>query len=145
MDKKANSLITGLILLVVAIMLVGAFTIPQIKTAVNSQSYSDSIVYQPRNATNNVSFTLTKTTSLQTGSLVITGLVLNTNYTIDYTTGIVKILANTTNNATYTASYNYYESNYINTNSTDRALYGFLAVLFIIGLIYATIKIFGLL
>lgn len=142
MNRKGNMAIIGSVLfLLIAIIVIVNVAIPQVKETTNAQSYTESLVYNDQPNNQNVTLTYTDMVS---GSLSITGLTVNTNYTIDYDTGNVEFTGSNTLNGTYTASYEYYSSTYLSTAS-HRALMGLVIIVILFGLVYFGGSMFGVL
>jgi len=141
MNKKGNiAIIGGVILLILTIITITAVVVPIVKTTNTAQTTSEDIIYV--NQSLNQTQILTNT-DMESASLSITGLVLNTNYTIDYDTANLTFLDGT-NADTYSVVYSYYDANY-QTSATSRTLFGLLIVVLIFGLVYVGAKTFGVL
>jgi len=138
-SKKGNAYVIGLITVTIMVIFLANILFPQVRNTTQSQNYQESFTYDPRNDTANVSFSLDKT---NLDVLTISGLTEDTNFTVDYDAGTVTILANTTANATYTASYTYFEANYLD-NATERTLMAIVILAGIIGALYYIFTIFG--
>lgn len=138
MNKKGQ-MINNIIMLSIAVVLVAYLSIPQIQESTQTKASTQTLTYDTAPINNN--YTLTNT-PIVSGSISLTGLTEGRNYTIlDSANGIINI--NATQNITSTASYNYEGDRYIDSVS-DRVLYGVLITIFIVGLIYAGAKMFGL-
>lgn len=139
MNKTAQQFGTILISATLGVILLVSAFIPMVKSATDTVTSSDSLVYT-FNDTVNASFTLTYD---DLASLSIAGLTLNTNYTQDFDAGTVTILANTTATDNYTAAYAYKPASYLD-DPGNRTLAAVLVIAGIIGLFYAMMAMFGL-
>lgn len=137
---------TGTVMLVIgallAIILVANVLAPVVDQSRAAQSTTESLARTT--APNFENDTLSKAASytLETGGLTITGLTLTTNYTVDYTTGVVTF-NNVTANGTYSATYGYYEASYL-TNATHRTVMGLTILACLLGIVALIFKGFGL-
>lgn len=138
MNKKGN-MVAGFFLLVLAVILIAYTTLPMLKQTTTSQPYTETLVKTSENGTAETE-TLTKD-DLETGSVTITGLTVNSNYTVNYTAATIRFTANTTNNS-YTAYYNYYAPGYLE-DSGDRSLMAVGVLACIIGLLVVVFEITG--
>lgn len=125
-------------MIVLGVVLVAYLLIPMIKNTTDSQIDQDTLIKV--NATAWENFTLEKT-PMESASLTITGLVVTANYTIDYTTALVTI-NNATANASYTATYYYYEPGYLE-NAGERSLMAIGIIACMIGLLMFLFNLFG--
>lgn len=139
MMNKKGQMISNIIMLSIAVVLVAYLSIPQIQESTLTKDGSQTLTYNTAPTSKNFTLTSTPVTS---GSIALTGLVEGTNYSIlDSANGLINV--NATNNVTSTATYDYEGSRYLSSTS-DRALYGVLITIFIVGLLYAGAKMFGL-
>ena len=142
MNKKAQiGLISSIIMLTIGVVFVAYLFIPQVQESTNTKDASDTLIHTA-NDTTNKTFTL-ENTPVVSGSLSISGLTLSTNYTVDYDTAVVTLLANYSATNNYTAIYEYTGSRYID-STTDRALMGVLITVAIAGLLYWIARTLGL-
>jgi len=138
MNKQGQgSLISGIILVVVAITLITGLAFPIIKPVVQAQTETEDVIKAGAiGVAQNVSLTYDDLVSL-----TITGLTDGLNYSVDLTTGV--ILFNATAAGTYSASYDYYADNYL-TNTSQRMLFSILGLALILGILYFLFSLFGL-
>lgn len=140
MNKKGLGYIAPIIMITISILLSAYLLIPQVKDVTDTKSAVQ--ILQDTNATINQTFTLDNTPMVD-DSLTITGLTVNTNYTIDYDTATVILLANYSAINNYTASYEYTSASYLD-SASDRALFAVIVLAVIVGLIYGVFSIFNL-
>jgi len=76
------------------------------------------------------------------GSVSIPGLTLSSNYTVNYSSGVVAIL-NATASGNYSVSYQYEPANYLS-SASDRSVWGVVTLAALIGVAYLAFRIFGL-
>lgn len=137
MLNKKGQMVSGIIMAVLAVIIVAYLAIPQIQ---ESGSFSSSESITKVNATANETFNLTHFPLL---TVSIAGLTEGTNFSIVNADAGRIMLFNNTLNTTYTASYTYEGSRYID-SATDRTLFFVLITIFLVGLLYKIAEVFGL-
>ena len=130
--------IIGAVLLVVLLVNV---LVPIVKTATQATTVMEAITHSAAIEANE-DVTLGVTSNLVSGSLTITGMTLATNYTVDYSTGVVTFLGNASTNGTYDAEYQYLEASYVD-NRTERSLLALLVLIGIVGAVLFVLRAFG--
>jgi len=137
MNKKGN-LVTMLITTIILVLLISSFLIPYVKRATSAQDYGERLIRDE--APNEENVTLSKAADgleLKSNSLTISGLTAGTNYSVNYTSGVVTF-KNVTVNGTYPASYSYYEAEYL-TNRTERVMFAVISLAVLIGTLYVVL------
>lgn len=145
MNKKGVvGLVAAIIGAVIALVLLANFFIPQVKQVTQGTYATESLIHN--NAPSAQNRVLSKTTAgyeLESGSLSIAGLTYGANYTVNYNNGTVRFNATKCRNGTYVATYNYYESGYVETGS-ERVLLAFIVLVGILGAAVLVFRGFGL-
>jgi hypothetical protein len=133
-----NNFVVTIIAVTVAVIIGSAVLIPMVKQTTSDVTYNENLVC---GSGENQTDTLTMD-NLVSGSLTITGLTLTTNYTVNYTSGLVSFVNGTTPD-TYPSEYSYYSATYID-NVSERALMGVIVLAFIIGIVAWLFMQFGM-
>jgi O-antigen ligase len=141
MNKKAEGFVALFIGITIIVLLVAYFAIPIVRQSTAPVSGADT--YTKTLTSANETFTLTNTPVVD-NTLVVSGLVADTNYTVDYDTATVTFLADVSTNASaYTLNYDYTLSQYLD-NTMERGLFALVILALIVGVIFFILNGFGM-